>query len=457
MPPVPPYDLIIIGSGQAGNPLADAFHAAGKRVALIERADVGGTCVNTGCTPTKTMVASAEVASLANRAAEYGIHTAAVAADLKAIVARKQSLVDTSRQNNEKRFSQGIDLYRGTAAFTAPKAISVALTVGGFQALTADLLVIDTGLSSTTPNIPGIDTIPYLDNASIMQLDQLPAHLLILGGGYIGLEFAQMFRRFGSQVTVIQDSPRILPHEDPDITEAITQILRDDGITILLDTKATAIAATPTGLTLTCDNLQTLAATHLLVAAGRHPNTQALNLPAAGIATDPKGFIQVDDRLQTNIPGIYATGDVKGGPAFTHIAYDDYRILKANLLEGGSRTTTGRPVPYCVFIDPELGRIGLSETEAHKANIPYKLAKIPMSRVARAGETGQTRGFLKALVDPATHQILGAAILGAQGGEIMAMLQIAMMGRIPYPDLRDAIFAHPTYAESLNSLFTSLD
>ena len=264
------------------------------------------------------MVASAEVASLANRAAEYGIHTAAVSADLKAIVARKQSLVDTSRHNNEKRFSQGIDLYRGTAAFTAPKAITVALNAGGTQALTADLLVIDTGLSSTTPNIPGIDTIPYLDNASIMQLDQLPAHLLILGGGYIGLEFAQMFRRFGSQVTVIQDSPRILPHEDPDITEAITQILRDDGITILLDTKATAIAATPTGLTLTCDNQQTLTATHLLVAAGRHPNTQALNLPAAGLATDPKGFIQVDDRLQTNIPGIYATGDVKGGPAFTH-------------------------------------------------------------------------------------------------------------------------------------------
>ena len=454
------YDLVILGSGQAGNPLADAFHKAGKRVAMVERALVGGTCVNYGCTPTKTMVASAEVAYTARQAAAFGIHTGEITVDMQAVVARKNRIIEESRANNLERFSKGVTLFRGIASFVGPKSIHVALNQGGDATLTAERIVIDTGLSPQPPDIQGIADVPTLDNASIMQLDHVPEHLLILGGGYIGLEFGQMFRRFGAQVTILDTGSQLLEREDPDIAYCMADILREDGIDIRLNTKALSVTRTGSQIHLAAQHEGTteiLTASHLLVATGRKPNTQSLNLPAAGISTDKHGFIQVDEGLETNIPGIFAVGDVKGGPAFTHIAYDDYRILNDRLLQDGTRTTTGRPVPYCVYTDPQLGRIGLSETEAKAQNLSFRVATIPMSRVARADETGQTRGLMKALIDPATRQILGAAILGAQGGEIMAMLQIAMMGRLPYTALRDAILAHPTFAESLNSLFMSLD
>lgn len=462
MPPQPNdphYDLIVIGSGQAGNPLSSAFLDKGKRVAMIERGAVGGTCVNYGCTPTKTMVASAEVADLASRGSEFGVRTGEVSVDMAAVIARKRGIVTQSRESGEKRFANGIDLFRGEGSFLAPKQIQVRLNAGGTQTFTADTVVIDTGLSPTVPPIHGIEGIESLDNASIMEIDRLPDHLVILGGGYIGVEFAQMFRRYGSQVTLVQHGHQILEAEDTDVAEALADILREDGINLLLQTKATAVAATPTGMELTVEGPagpSTVAGSHLLVATGRAPNTKALQLQAAGITPDAHGYIPVNDRLETATPGIYAVGDVTGGPQFTHIAYDDYRILKANLLDGGDRVTTGRPLPYCVYTDPQLGRIGLSEKAASAAGIPFKVATLPMKSVARAFETGQTRGFMKAIVDPGNHQILGAAILGADGGEIMSMLEIAIMGKLPYTALRDAIFAHPTFAESLNVLFAKL-
>jgi len=454
------YDLVVIGSGQCGNPLADAFHAAGKSVAVIERNAVGGTCVNFGCTPTKTMVASAEVAQLARRAAEFGIEVGEVTANIRAIVERKRRIVAASRGSSEKRFKSGIDLLRGTASFTGPRSIRVQFNDGGERTLSGGIIVIDTGLSPARPDLPGIDNVPSLDNASIMELDRLPEHLLVLGGGYVGLEFAQMFRRFGSKVTIIQKGPQLLEHEDSDVADAVATILREDDIDVLLDTKAREVTGTASEIQLTveaADASRILHGTHLLNAAGRSPNTDALNLAAAGITLDKRGFIPVNEKLETEAASIYAVGDVKGGPAFTHISYDDFRILKANLLDGGHRVTTGRPVPYCVFIDPQLGRIGLSENEARRAGRKYKVAKIQMTSVARAFETGQTRGFMKALVDPDSEQILGAAILSADAGELMSMIEIAMMGKLSYRALEDGIFAHPTFAESLNILFASLE
>ncbi len=456
------YDAIIIGSGQAGNPLAAAFSAANKSVALIERAAVGGTCVNYGCTPTKTMVSSAEVANFARRASQYGVLVGDVDVDMTVVRARKRDMVDKWRTGSEKRLasSKNVDLIRGEASFTAPKQIQVALNDGTTASLTSDIIVIDTGLTPAPPAIPGLSTIPYLDNASIMELDLVPEHLVVLGGGSIGLEFAQMFRRFGSRVTLIQNSPQLLPAEDEDIAAAIAKILTEDGIDVLLNAKTISASLTAEGLELTINisgTSRTIAGSHLLVAAGRKPATEALNLQSAGISTNAHGFMTVNDKLETNIPGTYAVGDVNGGPAFTHISYDDFRILKSNLLEGGTCTTKDRALPYCVFIDPQLGRIGLSEKEAAAQGRKVRIARLPMTSVARAMETSQSRGFMKALVDPATGLILGAAVLGADGGEIMSMIQIAMMGSLRYTALQSAVLAHPTYAECLNNLFSKFD
>jgi pyruvate/2-oxoglutarate dehydrogenase complex dihydrolipoamide dehydrogenase (E3) component len=454
------YDLVVIGSGQCGNPLAAAFFAKGKRVAVIERGAVGGTCVNYGCTPTKTMVASAEVANLARRAGEFGVSAEGVSADMRAVVERKRGIVAAARKSSEKKYEHGIELLRGTGFFIGPKQVRVQLSEGGERDITAHIVVIDTGLSPALPNVAGIDAVPYLDNVSIMELERLPPHLLVLGGGYVGLEFAQMFRRFGSEVTIIQHGPQLLAGEDADVAEEIANLLREDGIKILLETQVTAASAEGKDIRLivtgSCET-RTIAGSDLLIATGRKPNTDALNLAAAGITTDERGFIPVNERLETVVAGVFAVGDVNGGPAFTHISYDDFRILKTNLLDGGNRVTTGRQLPYCLFIDPQLGRIGLSETALKKSGRNYKVAKVNMSSVARAFETGQTRGFMKALVDTDTKEILGAAILGADGGELMSMIEIAMMGKLPYTALEDAIFAHPTFAEALNILFAKVE
>jgi pyruvate/2-oxoglutarate dehydrogenase complex dihydrolipoamide dehydrogenase (E3) component len=455
------FDAIVIGSGQGGTPLAKDLAGAGRKTALVEREHVGGTCLNVGCTPTKTMIASARVAYLARRGGDYGVRTGPVEVDLRRVRERKRDIVadwtGASRRGLES--TAGLELIMGEARFTGPKALDVAVNGGGVRQLAAERIFIDTGTRPAMPDLPGLKAVPTLDSTSIMELDKVPAHLMILGGGYVGLEFGQMFRRFGSAVTVVERGSQLLDGEDQDVADAVAEVLRQDGIEVLLN--ADAVRARKAGERVELvvhagGEERTIAGSHLLVATGRVPNTERLNLPAAGVETDDNGFVKVDDRLQTNVAGIYALGDVNGGPAFTHISYNDYLIVKTNLLDGGSASTTGRPVPYVVYIDPQLGRVGLNETEAKAQGRAYRVAKMPMADVARAAETDETRGFMKVLVDPQTKRILGCAVLGVQGGELMAMLQLAMMGNIPYPALTEAVIAHPSLAESLTSVFDYL-
>jgi len=455
------YDVIVIGAGQAGVPFARACAQAGRRTALAEAVHVGGTCINEGCTPTKTMVASARVAYLARRAADYGVQTGPVAVDMAAVRRRTRAIVESWRDSGERRLRDaGVDLLLGEARFSGERRLEVRLRDGGVRELEAAAVVIDAGARPAVPDLPGIDTVPFLDSTAMLELETLPEHLLVLGGGYIGLEFGQMLRRFGSRVTVVQRGPRLLAREDADVAEAVATILREDGVEVLLDTAARSVARGPDGgieLTVAAPQGQrTLGGSHLLVAAGRTPNSDRLNLAAAGVTTDRRGAIPVNGRLETNVPGIYAVGDINGGPAFTHISYDDFRILKANLLDGGDLTTAGRLVPYTVFIDPQLGRVGLGEEEARAQGRAVKVASMPMSYVARALENDEPRGMMKAVVDAETDRILGFAMLGIEGGEIMSAVQIAMMGGLTAAALRDSVFAHPTLAESLNNLFASL-
>jgi pyruvate/2-oxoglutarate dehydrogenase complex dihydrolipoamide dehydrogenase (E3) component len=455
------FDAIIIGSGQGGNPLAEALIAAGKKTAMIERQDVGGTCINRGCSPTKTMVASARVAYLARRGSDYGVNLGSIAVDMGRVRQRKRAIVSSFRQSRENRLAKvHADLVRGEASFVGPRQLRVALRDGGERRLTAAQIFIDTGTRSALPSIPGIDTVPHLDNDSIMELDHVPEHLVILGGGYIGVEFSQMFRRFGSKVTVIQRGPQLLGEEDEDVVAEVAKILREDGIEILLNARTEKITRANGGirLELTVEGkAQTVDGSDLLVATGRVPNTAALKPAAGGIETDERGFIRANERLETTAPGVYVIGDVKGGPQFTHISYDDYRILKTNLLDGGQRTTHDRMVPYTVFMDPQLGRVGMTEKEAQKSGRKIRVARMPMTSVARALEVDETRGLMKAIVDDETEEILGATVLGIEGGEVMSVFQMAMMGHLKYSVLHDAIFAHPTLAESLNNLFLHFD
>ena len=456
------YDAVIIGVGQAGDPLARALAKAGQHVAVIERDVVGGTCVNRGCTPTKTMIASARVAYLARRGADFGVHTGPVSVDLTKVRQRKRDIVDEFREGVQEKLedADGVDLIYGEAKFTGPKSVEVALRGGGTRTLTAAQIFINAGARPTVPRIEGLDQIEFLDSTSVMELGAVPEHLVILGGSYIALEFGQMFRRFGSEVTIIDQSARLMEREDSDVAEEITKFLAEDGITILTEAKATKAEHSDAGVTLTLETKsgdQKVTGSHLLLAVGRTPNTDALDLPAAGIRADAHGVIEVSDTLETNVPGVYALGDVKGGPQFTHIAYDDFRIIRANLLERGSRTTAGRMVPYTMFTDPQLGRVGMTEAEAQKVGKNIKVARLPMTEVARTIETDETRGFMKAVVDADTQQILGAAVLAVDGGEVMAVLEVAMMGHLPYTALRDATLAHPTLAESLNNLFMTLE
>lgn len=462
MTPGTHYDLAVIGAGQGGGPLAGAFARAGKRVALIERSHVGGTCINEGCTPTKTMIASARVAHVTRRSADYGVHAGDVRIELRRVRERKREIVSSFRQGSEGALERaGVELIRGSARFVGERAIEVATSENGRE-ITADVVVIDTGLRPAVPPIERLDRAPYLTSSSIMELSEVPEHLIVIGGGYVGLEFAQMFRRFGSSVTVLQRENQLLPLEDVDVADEIKTILSDDGIRILLGVEVTSVGARGSGLRLVYDTRDrsfpgSVTGSHLLVATGRVPNTNDLQLAAAGVETDARGFIRVNERLETTAPGVYAIGDVNGGPAFTHVSYDDFRILRTNLLGGGGATTTGRLLPYTVFLDPQLGRIGMTEREASAAGKPIKIAKLPMTSVARALEVDETRGFMKAIVDAESGRILGAAVLGIEGGEIAGLLQIAMMGNLHYGVLRDGVFSHPTLAESLNNLFTAMD
>jgi len=452
------YQAIVVGSGQAGTPLCQALAAAGLRTALIERVHVGGTCINEGCTPTKTMVASGRVAYLARRGADYGVNTGSITVDMNRVRERKRDIVAKFRNGSQARIEKtpNLELLFGEASFTGPRSIQVRLKDGSQRTLTADKFFINAGCRASVPSLEGLQAVPFLDSTSIMELDAVPEHLLVIGGGYIGLEFGQLFRRFGSRVTIVQQASQLLRGEDSDVATEVLNIMQQDGIDVLLNAKVERVAKEGPQIKLavtTAGESRTISGSHLLVATGRVPNSDMLNVTAAGIATDKRGFLQVNSKLETSVAGIYALGDIKGGPAFTHISYDDFRIIRTNLIEMGSASTDGRLVPYAVFIDPQLGRVGLTETEARAKNLKIRVAKMPMSRVARALEVDESRGFMKAIVDADSGQILGAAVLGLDGGEVMALLQLAMMGKLPYTVLHNTIFSHPNLSESLNNLF----
>lgn len=456
------FDAVLLGAGQANNPLARSLAGAGRRVALVEMGKIGGSCVNVGCTPTKAMAAGARIAFLARRAGDYGVHVGDVVVRLEEVRDRTRGIVESFSSGSERRLeaAEGLELIRGEGAFSGPRTVRVRLNDGGVREISGDLIVIDTGCRPSRPDIPGLDSVAYLDSTGILELDCVPEHLLVLGGGYIGVEFAQMFRRFGSRVTLVQQGGQLLTREDPDLAGALAEILREDGVEIVLEAKATKVTGDGGDVRLTVrteGRERPLTGSHLLVATGRTPNTDRLNLDAAGIRTDGRGYIPVDDRLQSNVPNVFALGDVNGGPAFTHVSHHDNQILRENLLNDAGRVTSGRLIPFTVFTDPQFGRIGMTEREARERGHEVRIARLRMDQVARAIEIGETRGLMKAVVDRRTDLILGFAALSIEGGEIMSMVQMAMMGGLAYQRLRDDMFAHPTLARGLNNLFAHIE
>jgi pyruvate/2-oxoglutarate dehydrogenase complex dihydrolipoamide dehydrogenase (E3) component len=446
------YDAIVIGSGQAGNPLCQKLADHAWTVALIEKEHLGGTCVNTGCTPTKTMVASAQVAHYARHAARWGVRTGDVGVDLAKVVARKNQIVGQMRGGLERKVQQreNLHLHRGHARFLDPHRLQV-----GDQVLEGERIFINTGTRVAVPPLDGLDAVPYLTNATIMELTEVPEHLVVLGGGYIGLEFGQMFHRFGSRVTVVHNGDQLLAREDADVAAELQKALEVEGLRFVLNARTTRVEQQGGQVALTAQTgsgSETVTGSHLLVATGRRPNSDDLGLENAGVATDARGFIRVNNRLETGVPGVWALGDVKGGPAFTHISYNDYQIVYANLIEGRSLTTDNRYVPYSVFTDPQLGRVGLTEKEARAGGRRLKVGQIPMGWVARAIERDETAGLMKLVVDADTDRILGAAILGTEGGELVQLLGAVILAGAPYTLLKGAVYIHPTLAEGFWSL-----
>jgi len=449
---MPTYEAIVIGSGQAGNPLCQKLADHGWTVALIEKEHLGGTCINTGCTPTKTMVASAQVAHYARHARKWGVDTGEPKIDLGKIVARKDQVVGQWRAGQERKVQErkNLHLYRGQARFAGPHRVHV-----GEQVLESKRIFINSGARPSIPPLEGLDGIDYLDNAGIMKLTTVPEHLLVLGGGYIGLEFGQMFRRFGSMVTVVHRDEQILTREDADVAQELQKALENEGIRFVLNTRTTRVEKQNGQVLLKAGGgggSEIARGSHLLVAAGRRPNTDNLGLETTGVQLTDKGFIKVNNRLETNVQGIWALGDVKGGPAFTHISFNDYQIVYGNLIEGKSLTTDNRLVPYAVFTDPQLGRVGVTEKEARATGRRLKIGKIPMTWVARAIERDETAGLMKVVVDAETDRILGAAILATEGGELVQILGFVMLAGAPYTLLKGAIYIHPTLAEGFWSL-----
>lgn len=455
------FGAIVIGTGQGGKPLAGALAQAGWTVAILERDRVGGTCVVRGCTPTKTMLASARIAHLARRASDYGVAVGAVSVDLPTVRRRKRDIVDAWSSGSQKGLErhETLELIMGEGRFASAQEVEVSLTDGGTRLLRSDHIFINVGARTRTPDLPGLSEIDHLTSTSVMELAVVPEHLVVLGGGFIGLEFGQMFRRFGAEVTIVTRR-RLAPREDPDISEALEEIFRGEGIRVVGGADAKRVDPEGGGITLTVEvdgSESTITGSHLMIAAGTESNADSLNVASAGIRIDERGNVQVNERCETSVDGIWALGDVTGAPPFTHTSYDDFRIIRKNLLEGGGGSRQDRVVPYAMFTDPQLGRVGMSETEARERGLEVMVARLPMTKVARAIEMDETRGFMKALVDTDSGQILGGAILGIEGGEVITVLQMAMMGGLPWTALRDAVIAHPTLSESLNNLFMTLD
>ena len=446
------YDAVIIGSGQAGNPLSFRLADLGWSVALIEENNLGGTCINVGCTPTKTMVHRAQVAHYARHGALWGVNTSGVSIDLGKIVAQKDQVVLSFRGGQQRRVDERktLRLYRGHARFVAPHRLQI-----GDEIIESEKIFINTGGRASIPEIPGLPKVPFLTNESMLRLTELPEHLLILGGGYIGLEFGQMFRRYGSRVTIVHRGPRIVPREDPEIAAELQTALEGEGLEFVSNARPEAVNRKGEAITLSCKlpaGAMELSGSHLLVAAGRVPNTDDLGLDKAGIATNHDGSIRVNARLETSATGIWALGDCKGGPAFTHISYNDFQIVYGNLVEGKNLSIENRIVPYCVFTDPQLGGVGLTEKEARAQGYNLKIGRCPMTHVARAIERGETAGLMKIVVDAANDRILGASILASEGGELVQILGAMMLAGQPYTLLKGAVYIHPTLAEGFFSL-----
>ncbi len=451
------FDAIVIGTGQSGPPLAVRLGAAGRKTVILERHRFGGTCVNVGCIPTKTLVASARAAYMVSRAADFGVAIAGTArVDMPRVKARKDAVVRQSSEGVERwlKSAPGVTVIQGQGRFVAPHRVEV-----NGRALEAPQIFINTGGRVAVPPIPGIDTVPYLTNSSMMDVDFLPEHLVIVGGSYIGLEFAQMYRRFGSRVTVIELADRLIAREDEDVSASVAEIVRAEGVDVRLGARLVRVERHPVGVTvhLECPGgPETVTGSHLLLAVGRRPNTDDLGLATAGILADARGYIQVDDGLQTNLPGVWALGDCNGKGAFTHTSWNDYEILAANLLDGEARRVSDRIPAYALFIDPPLGRAGMTEREVRASGRPALMAKMPMSRVGRARERSETQGFLKVLVDAQSKQFLGAALLGIEGDEVVHTILDQIYARAPYTVLQRAMHIHPTVSELLPTLLGEL-
>jgi pyruvate/2-oxoglutarate dehydrogenase complex dihydrolipoamide dehydrogenase (E3) component len=453
------YDILILGSGEPGKYLAWTMAKAGRRTAVIERGLIGGSCPNIACLPSKNVIYSAHVAALFRRGAEFGITSGPVSVDMKGVRRRKRQMVDDLVAVHRNNYAtSGAELIIGEGRFVAPKTIEVRLQDGGTRLLDGERVYLDVGTRATIPDVPGLSQATPLTHVEALELDHLPEHLVVLGGGYVGLEFAQPMRRFGSRVTVVEQAPQLAPREDSDVAQALMQRFAEESIDVMVNTRALDVdgrsGAHVRLRVSTADGTQTIEGSDILVAAGRMPNTQGIGLDTAGIALDAHGYIKVNERLETTAPDVWAMGDCAGSPQFTHVAFDDFRIVRDNL-NGGERTTRDRLVPYCMFTDPELGRVGLNESEAQRAGIAYRVAKIPMAAVLRTRTLSEPRGFLKALVAAQNDCILGFTALGVEAGELVAVVQTAMLAGAPYTALRDAILTHPTIAEGLTVLFAN--
>jgi pyruvate/2-oxoglutarate dehydrogenase complex dihydrolipoamide dehydrogenase (E3) component len=454
------YDLVVLGSGEAGKYIAWTLAKQGRRAVVIERKYVGGSCPNIACLPSKNVIQSAKVASYFSRSEEFGITKDAWKIDMSGVRGRKRKMVDGLVDMHLANFkASGAEIVMGSGRFVGPKTIEVTLPEGGIRVLNGKTVVISTGSRATLEHIPGLLEADPLTHIEALELDNIPGHLLVLGGGYVGLEFAQAIRRFGSRVTIVERNMRLAHREDQDVTEMLHELCRDEGIEVVTSARVTSVEG-KSGESVTLHAVQAgseikVEGTHLLVAAGRTPNTEGIGLEAAGVQTTERGYVKVNERLQTTAPDVWAVGDCAGSPNFTHIAFDDFRIVRDNLA-GRHRVTTGRQVPFCMFTDPEFGRIGLSETEAKEDEVSYRLAKIPMIAVLRTRTLSETRGFMKALIDTKSDRILGFTVFGVGAGELIATVQVAIIAELPYTALRDAIFTHPTLPEGLVALFSAV-
>src|SRR6266478_5681109 len=454
------FEFLVLGSGEAGKYLAWTMAKAGHRTAVVERKYIGGSCPNIACLPSKNVIHSAKVASLAARAAEFGVEVGPVATNMKAVQLRKRQMVeDLIKVHLDRYAASGAELIMGEARFVAPRTVTINLHDHGTRVIAGERVFLNLGTRPTLPAVPGLAEAKPMTHVEALDLDRVPEHLIVLGGGYVGLELAQAIRRFGSRVTVIELGPRLAGREDPDVSAALLELLHDEGIEVLLGAEVRRVEGRSGGeMRVSVEDAnggRVIEGTDCLVAVGRTPNTQGMGLELAGIELDRRGYIKVNDRLETTAPDMWAMGDCAGSPQFTHVAYDDFRIVRDNL-NGGNRTTHNRLVPFCMFTDPELVRVGLNESEAKSSGIDYRLVKLPMAAVLRTRTISEPRGFIKMLIDVASDRILGITVLGAEASELMAAVQTAMLGELPYTVLRDAIFTHPTAAEGLIALLADV-